>query len=110
MNFRQWEIWKDKASGHWFVLISPPERLRGGGPKSGQFNGLMCFTLHGQLKGVDVMLDQSDGFERPTACQCDLLFPLLAGNLHEKIGVVGEARQNAIIHKVREVFRLVPRY
>jgi hypothetical protein len=26
MNFRQWEIWKDKATDHWFVLISPPER------------------------------------------------------------------------------------
>jgi hypothetical protein len=109
MNFRQWEIWKDKATGHWFVLISPPERLHGSGPKSGQFNGLMCFTLHGAPKSVDVVLDAADGFQRPTACQCDLFFPLLASNLHDKIGTVGEVRQSVIIRKIIEVFRMVPR-
>lgn len=109
MNFRQWDICKDKATGHWFVLISPPERLGGRGPKSGQFNGLMCFTLHGTPKSVDVVLDQADGLDRPTGCQCDLFFPLLASNLHNKVGTVSFVRQQAIIRKIVEVFRLVPR-
>lgn len=109
MKFRQWDIWKDRASGHWFVLISSPERLAGLGPQGGQFNGLMCFTIRGTPKSVDVVLDNADGFERPTACQCDLFYPLLASNLTEKLGSVCEERRSAIIRKIIEVFRLIPR-
>jgi hypothetical protein len=47
MSWRQFEIWKARLHGferdHWFVLISPQERLDS--PRHAQVNALACFTL-----------------------------------------------------------------
>jgi hypothetical protein len=60
MKLRQWEIWKTKPPGfetaHWFVLIIGQERLDS--PRFHQVNGLVCFTLRGQMQLTDVRLKE----------------------------------------------------
>jgi hypothetical protein len=108
MNFRQWEIWKGRPTGferdHWFVLLSSPERLDH--PHRLQVNGLACYKLQGDPKRLDVRLNGADGFEGPTVCQCDFIFPLEKSKLHSCLGSVSWERQQAIKAKLKEVFRL----
>jgi len=105
---RQWEIWKARPPGferdHWFVLISPQERLDS--PRHVQVNGLACFTLRGSPLKTDVRLNSADGFEAATVCQCDLLYFLTKSQLHEQLGSVCWERQQLIKARVKEVFRL----
>ena len=107
MILRQWEIWKCKPVGfekhHWFVIISPQERLTSA--KHGQVNGLVCFTLRGDPLPTDVRLNHSDGFERPTVCQCDLIYFLDKGSLHSRLGIVTWEGQQQIKGRFKEVFR-----
>lgn len=112
MIVRQWEVWKHPALGsdHWYVIISGPDRSGAAKlPKVNQLNGLICYTQRGPAYNVDVILDQADGFTRPTVCQCDLFWPIQRNDLRDKLGTVSEFRQSAIIRKIIEVFRLIPR-
>ena len=108
MNVRQWEIWKSCPPGfardHWFVVLSAPERLDH--PHRLQLNGLACYKLQGPLKKIDVCLNGADGFDGPTACQCDFIFVLDKAALHSSLGQVSWERQQAIKSKLKEVFRL----
>ena len=108
MKIRQWEIWKGRPpgfeKGHWFVIVSGQERLDN--PQHRQINGLACFTLRGEAGKTDVRLNSADGFEAPTACQCDLLFFLDKSRLQSPLGAVGWERQQQIKSKLKEVFRL----
>lgn len=108
MNPRQFEIWKGKPQGfekaHWFVIISGSERCLDA--RLAAVNGLACFTLRGEPSKTDVRLNGADGFERPTVCQCDYLFPIPKASLHDRIGVVTFERQQAIKSRIREVLRL----
>ena len=107
MIFRQWEIWKCKPIGferdHWFVLISPQERLNSA--KHDQANGLVCFTLRGEPLSTDIRLNHADGFERATVCQCDLIYFLNKASLHSRLGVVTWERQQQIKARFKELFR-----
>ena len=91
---RQWEIWKARPIGmgkdHWFVILSGEDRLRSS--NHSQVNGLACFTLRGPLSSTDVQLNSADGFEAPTACQCDLLYFIDKSKLHSRVGQVSYER------------------
>lgn len=108
-SLRQWEIWKAKLPDfrvdHWFVLISPQERLDS--PKLIQVNGLVCYTLRGEPFKTDVRLNSADGFAAPTVCQCDLVFVLDKRTLYDRAGIVSWERQQQIKTKVKEVLRFV---
>ena len=108
MNFRQWQVWKCRPPGferdHWFVLLSGQERLDH--PQRAQVNGLACYKLQGALKKLDVGLNGADGFDGPTACQCDYIFSLDKSKLHSSLGSVSWERQQAIKSKLKEVLRL----
>ncbi len=108
MNPRQFEIWLARPQGfeqaHYFVIISGNERCAN--DKLSAVNGLACFTLRGEPSKIDVRLNGADGFERPTVCQCDYLFPVPKSSLKEKLGVVGFERQRQIKTRLREIFRL----
>jgi hypothetical protein len=105
----QFEIWKAKPEGfsqaHYFVIISSDERCQS--DRLLYVNGLGCFTLRGQAKRVDVVLNGADGFERPTACDCGYFYPLLKSCLIERIGTVAFERQRQIKTLIREIFRLL---
>jgi hypothetical protein len=105
---RQWEIWKARPTAferdHWFVLISPQERLDS--PRHLQINGLGCFTLRGTPLKSDVRLNSADGFDLPTVCQCSLIYFLMKSQLREPLGIVTWERQQQIKAKLKEVFRL----
>lgn len=107
MKLRQWEILKAKPPGwqsdHWFVVVSCQELLDA--PQELQVNGLACFTLRGQPKSWDVVLDSADGLERATACPCHLMFILDKKNLHSSLGLVSWERQQQIKSKLKSVFR-----
>jgi mRNA-degrading endonuclease toxin of MazEF toxin-antitoxin module len=108
MRIRQWEIWKAKPEGferdHWFVVISGQERLDAS--RYHQINGLACYTLRGQALSTDVPLNSADGFQAPTACQCDLAYMLDKRKLHSNIGTVSWERQQAIKSKLKATWRL----
>ena len=105
----QFEIWKAKPDGfaqaHYFVIIIPDERCQN--ERLVYVNGLACFTLRGQPKKVDVLLNGADGFERSTVCDCGYWYPLLKSCLTEKRGTVTFERQRQIKTLVREIFRLL---
>ena len=105
---RQWEIWKSRPAGferdHWFIIISGQERLDH--PHRLLVNGLACYKLQGDAKKIDVRLNGADGFDGPTVCQCDFIFPLEKRTLHSCLGSVSWERQQAIKSKLKEVFRL----
>lgn len=108
MKFHQFEVWKARPPGfekdHWFVLISGQERLDS--PRRPQVNGLACFTLRGEPLPTDVRLNSADGFEAPTVCQCDFVYPLHKSELQASRGLVSWERQQAIKARLKEVFRL----
>jgi hypothetical protein len=108
-KYRQWEIWKHPAMGrdHWYVLLSGQERLDS---RHEQINGLICFTLRGPLSKTDVALNSADGFQVPTACQCDLIYPADKSRLYDRLGRVSDFRQDAIKRKLIEVLRLTPNF
>jgi len=107
MKTRQWEIWKATPAGfskaHWFIIISSQERLDS---NRVAINGLACYSLRGRKEETDVLLNSADGFESPTACQCDLLFLLDKNRLQSPLGIVSWERQQQIKSKIKEIFRL----
>jgi mRNA-degrading endonuclease toxin of MazEF toxin-antitoxin module len=107
MRIRQWDIWKSKPAGferaHWFAILSAEERLDSNRPA---INGLACYTLRGKKNEFDVALNGVDGFDHPTVCQCDYVYPLDKRTLDSPLGSVGWERQQQIKGKLKEVFRL----
>jgi hypothetical protein len=108
MNIRQWEIWKCKPEGferdHWFIIISNQERCSSEHRRS--VNGLACFSLRGSPNLTEIRLNGADGFDAPTVCQCDFIYPLTKQKLHSRLGAVAWERQQQIKAKLKEVFRL----
>ena len=107
MKVRQWEIWKCRPDGferdHWFVIVSGQERCDSA--RLNLVNGLACFTLRGSPSSIDVPLNGADGFDAPTVCQCDFLYPLPKSKLHSSLGLVSWERQQQIKAKIKELLR-----
>lgn len=108
MKVRQWEIWKCKPEGferdHWFVILSNQERCDA--ERLLMVNGLACFSLRGEPRKTEVRLNGADGFDGPTVCQCDFVYPLVKVKLHTRLGSVGWERQMQIKSRLKEVLRL----
>lgn len=104
----QFEIWKARPEGfgtaHYFVLISGTERCQN--PQLAYVNGLLCVTLRGQPKRVDVVLNGADGLDHATVCDCSYFYSLPKSQLKEKLGTVGHERQQQIKQRLRDVLRL----
>jgi mRNA-degrading endonuclease toxin of MazEF toxin-antitoxin module len=107
MKPRQWDIWKCKPPGfereHWFVIISGQERCDAS--RMQLVNGLACFTLRGSQGPLEVRLNGADGFDLPTVCQCDFIYPLPKSMLHSPLGQVCWERQQQIKSRVKEILR-----
>jgi hypothetical protein len=107
MKVRQWEIWKCRPEGferdHWFVIVSNQERCES--ERLMMVNGLACFSVRGEVRRTEIRLNGADGFEAPTVCQCDFLYPLVKAKLHSPLGSVSWERQQQIKAKVKEVLR-----
>ncbi len=105
---KQFEVLKGRPEGfkqdHWFVVLSGEERCVA--KQKLVVNGLACFTLRSQPQSTDVVLDTADGFQTPTACQCDFLFTLEKSKLHSSLGLVSWERQQQIKTRVRALLRL----
>jgi hypothetical protein len=75
---KQFEIWKFKPPGfglaHYFVVLSSQERCSD--TKALTINALLITTLHGDPKPVQVVLDQTDGLDHRSVCQCDLIYTI----------------------------------
>ena len=57
-------------------------------------------------KSFEVLLDQADGLDWETFCDCSILWSVPAAGLFAKRGQVTVERQGAIRAKLRAVFRL----
>jgi hypothetical protein len=108
MKLHQWEIWKARPPGmardHWFVVLSNQERCDEA--RQLNVNGLACFSLRGTLDPTEVRLNSADGFQAPTAVQCDYIYALEKTSLHSSQGFVSWERQQVIKSKIKEVLRL----
>lgn len=108
MKIRQWEVWKARPEGfgrdHWFVIASGQERCDA--PHQLLVNGVACWSLRGQPRRTEVLLDGADGFTMPTVCQCDFFYSLPKSALHSSLGLVSWERQRQISAKLKEVLRL----
>lgn len=107
MKLRQFELWKAKPAGfvnaHWFVLLSNQERLDS--QRHHAINALCCFTLRGEPQKTDVRLDESDGLERPSVCDCGFIWVLQKSDLVSARGIISWERIQAIKLKVKETLR-----
>jgi hypothetical protein len=46
------------------------------------------------------LLDQADGLDWPTLCQCDMIYSVPKDELREKRGEVTEARQSPLLRTI----------
>jgi hypothetical protein len=106
----QFEIWKFKPTGfpiaHYFVVLSGPERCADA--QALNINALLISTLHGRPKSVQVVLDQTDGLDHPSTCQCDYIytFPKACVWAAGAKGTVTDLHKQAIKDKLVSIFRL----
>ena len=98
---KPWEIWTADIFGdHPCVLISNARRIE----LKPQVVVLKCTTLRrgaGYEPGLlDAVLDQEDGLDTKTRCQCDLLFTVDKAKLGRKRGEVSSNRRSEIARKI----------
>ena len=107
MRIRQFEVWKCQPPSferaHWFVIVSGAELCAT--ERRLMVNGLVCFSLRGEMSKTDVRLNGADGFDAATICQCDFVYALPKARLSEGRGTVSWERQQQIKAKLKEIWR-----
>jgi mRNA-degrading endonuclease toxin of MazEF toxin-antitoxin module len=98
---KAWEIWTADVFGpHPCVLVSNQDRI----DRKGQVVVLKCTTLRpGQPYSpheLEAVLDQEDGLQTLTRCQCDLFFTVEKKQLKQKRGEVQSERRRDISRKM----------
>lgn len=103
----QFEVWDcdfDRKGLHPAVLISHPDRCAG----AKWLNVLFC-TSQRQSRApypFEVMLDQEDGLNWETFCDCSMLWSVDAARLKTKRGTVSLERRRTIRTRIRDLFLL----
>ncbi len=102
-----WEIWTGDVYGpHPLVIVSNQKRVS----RKERVVVLRCVTLRpGQPWKPDELqttLDQADGLELRTRCDCDLFFTVEKGTLSKKRGEVCWERRRDISRKMLQALEL----
>src|SRR5437762_10642561 len=98
---KAWEIWTgDLYGAHPLVIVSAQRRIE----QKERVVVLKCTTLrpgHGwQPDELQAVLDQEDGLELRTRCDCDLLFTVEKKGLTQRRGEVRWERRRDISRKM----------
>src|SRR5688572_977353 len=98
---KAWEIWTGKVYGpHPLVIVSNQRRI----DQKARLVVLKCTTLRPgqpwQPDALQAVLDQADGLELRTRCDCDLLFTIEKSSLSYKRGEVKWERRREICRKM----------
>lgn len=98
---KPWEIWTGDVYGpHPVVLVSAARRIE----RKQRVVVLKCTTLRPgdpwKPDELQAVLDQEDGLELRTRCDCDLLFTLEKGSLTQKRGEIQYERRRDISRKI----------
>jgi mRNA-degrading endonuclease toxin of MazEF toxin-antitoxin module len=101
---RQWDIfnWEFPFGKHPCVIISHPQRVSA----KPTVNILKCSSQRASRATLnhEVMLDEADGLEWETLCQCDLIYVVDKSELRDRRGSVNPVRRKAIISKIIQNF------
>ncbi len=106
----QFEVWRynfPTKGEHPVILISHPDRCA----RSDVVNVLYCTSQRQSRppKPFEVLLDEADGMDWETFCDCSLMYAVPAAGLFNKRGQVGPVRRNSIRDKLRDLFLLSAR-
>ena len=99
---KAWEIWSFQPSGwpepHPAVIVSHPMRVT----NKPQVDIVMGSTQGAQRqpKPNEVILDESDGLDRPTLFKCDLIYTVPKAELSPRRGVVTAPRRRKMIETI----------
>ncbi|PWU14494.1 MAG: hypothetical protein C5B50_17135 [Verrucomicrobia bacterium] len=102
------EVWRynfPQKGEHPCVVISPPDRAAG----AKVINILYCTSQRQSRapKPFEVTLDQADGMDWETFCDCSLMYSVESALLFGRRGMVVLERRRAIRTMLRDVFRLL---
>ncbi len=101
------DVWRyefpDKGE-HSVVLIGPPDRCA----RAAVVNALYCTSQRQSRKPYpfEVILNEADGFDWETFCDCSLMLTLPAAKLFGRRGRVTLERRRTIRQRVKDLFRL----
>ena len=107
----QFDVWRfdfpdfpEKGGEHPLVLISHPDICA----QASVVNVLYCTSQRqsGQPNRTQVLLDQVDGMDWATFCDCSIIYAVRSHLLHGRRGHVTLERRRAIRAKVRDLFLL----
>ena len=99
---KAWEIWSFHPSGwpesHPAVIVSHPLRVA----NKPHVDLVMGSSQRAQRepKPNEVILDESDGLERPTLFKCDLIYTVPKAELNTRRGTVTATRQRKMIETI----------
>lgn len=96
-----WEVWTWRFHGageHPAVVLSTEERLR----LKPRVCVLLCSTQRATRRPEvhEVILDEADGLDRATLCECDVVYAVAKSELVKRRGSVIPERRRAIAERV----------
>jgi mRNA-degrading endonuclease toxin of MazEF toxin-antitoxin module len=98
---KPWELWDSPLfGGHPCVIVSNEKRVE----RKNKVVVLKCTTLRAgtphQPNELQTTLDQEDGMDTTTLCECDLLYTLAKADLKNRRGEVSFSRRGDISRKI----------
>ena len=99
---KAWDIYSIQLEGwpepHPAVVVSHPDRV----DRKQQVEVIMCTSLTAkrEAKPNEVILDESDGLDRPSLCFCDLIHTVKKTDLSNRRGSVTFERRRQIIRTI----------
>lgn len=107
---RQWETWMSRGDeqdphGHPLIVLSNDESCLDVNRAS--VNVLFGSTRRPAVgnRPFEIVLDEADGFAKPTLIDCSRIYFIAKANLGRRIGTVSGVRQVQACRKIAEVFR-----
>ena len=84
--------WKEV---HPAVVVSHPDRA----DRRPQVEVILCIIQRAQRRAEvpEIILDEADGLDWPTLCECDLIYAAVRSDLTQHKGHVTEARQAPLV-------------
>lgn len=98
---KPWEVWDSPLfGGHPCVIVSNGKRVE----RKNKVVVLKCVTLRPDMSHqpdeLHTTLDQEDGLNTTTRCECDLLYTVAKADLKNRRGEVSFARRRDISRKI----------
>ena len=101
---KAWDIfnWEFPFGNHPVVVVSHPDRV----DLKASVNVLKCSSHRAtrQPNWSEVILDEADGLDWATLCQCDFIYAVEKNELAQRRGSVSAHRRRAIVSRIVQTF------